>query len=117
MQKISLDTPITELELSMRSMNALTTKSYGEEASPYVIFADLIKAKPHQLLRRKNFGRRSLNEIEHLIKENGFEMGVPHEETIKSKLRIDLYERMERMAEQLLSDFDEKIKLLLEKLK
>ena len=51
-----LDTKIDQLELSIRTTNAL-------EIENIFSIRDLVKKAPAELLRIPNFGRKSLNEV------------------------------------------------------
>ena len=64
-----LKTPIAELELSVRSANCLreaTIKTIG----------DLVQKTPQELLKYRNFGKKSLVEIEELLKGMGLALGM-----------------------------------------
>jgi len=63
-----LRTPISELELSVRSANCL------REAKINTI-ADLVEKTPQELLKYRNFGKKSLAEIDELLKGMGLELG------------------------------------------
>jgi len=65
-----LRTPISELELSVRSANCL------REAKINTI-ADLVDKSPQELLKYRNFGKKSLAEIGELLKGMGLELGQP----------------------------------------
>lgn len=59
---------LDDLELSVRTSNTL--RSYG-------IFGvyDLVRRKPHELLRLKGLGRKSLTELEEVMEPLGVELG------------------------------------------
>ena len=61
--------PISELELSVRSANCL------KEANIKTI-ADLVKKSEAELLAFRNFGKKSLTEINDLIKVMGLGLGM-----------------------------------------
>jgi len=65
-----LRTPISELELSVRSANCL------REAQIRTI-GDLVQKSPPELLKYRNFGKKSLNEIEELLTGMGLSLGMP----------------------------------------
>ena len=65
-----LKTPIAELELSVRSANCL------REASIRTI-GELVQKTPPELLKYRNFGKKSLVEIEELLKGMGLSLGMP----------------------------------------
>src|SRR3989338_668323 len=64
-----LRTPIGELELSVRSANCL------REANIETI-GDLVQKKPQELLKYRNFGKKSLAEIDELLKGMGLGLGM-----------------------------------------
>jgi DNA-directed RNA polymerase subunit alpha len=61
--------PISELELSVRSSNCL------REANIKTI-ADLVKKTEDEMLSFKNFGKKSLNEIQELLMGMGLSLGM-----------------------------------------
>ncbi len=63
-----LKTPISELELSVRSANCL------REAKIHTI-GELVEKSPQELLKYRNFGKKSLAEIEELLKGMGLSLG------------------------------------------
>jgi DNA-directed RNA polymerase subunit alpha len=68
-----LTKPISELELSVRSSNCLA------EASIRTI-GDLVKKKETEMLKYKNFGKKSLNEINSVLTSMGLHLGMEIEE-------------------------------------
>ena len=64
-----LRTPIAELELSVRSANCL------REAQIRTI-GDLVQKSPQELLKYRNFGKKSLHEIEELLGSMGLSLGM-----------------------------------------
>lgn len=64
-----LKTPIAELELSVRSANCL------REAAIRTI-GELVQKSPQELLKYRNFGKKSLVEIEELLKGMGLSLGM-----------------------------------------
>ncbi|MCX5703265.1 MAG: DNA-directed RNA polymerase subunit alpha, partial [Candidatus Omnitrophica bacterium] len=62
--------PISELELSVRSSNCL------READIKII-SDLVKKTEEEMLSFKNFGKKSLTEIEELLLGMGLALGMP----------------------------------------
>ena len=64
-----LKTPISELELSVRSANCL------REAKIHTI-GELVEKSPQELLKYRNFGKKSLAEIEELLKGMGLGLGA-----------------------------------------
>jgi len=74
--------PIEELELSVRSFNCLQTA--GIE---YV--GDLVQKTDAELLKTKNFGRKSLKEIKDILDEMELELGTGLENWPPSDLQDD----------------------------
>ena len=72
-----LRTPITELELSVRSANCLR-----EAKIPTI--ADLVQKAPQELLKYRNFGKKSLAEIDELLKSMGLSLGMELPEPAKA---------------------------------
>ena len=64
-----LKTPISELELSVRSANCL------REAKIATI-GDLVQKTPQELLKYRNFGKKSLAEIDELLHGMGLQLGM-----------------------------------------
>ena len=64
-----LKTPISELELSVRSANCL------REAKIHTI-GELVDKSPAELLKYRNFGKKSLAEIEELLEGMGLKLGL-----------------------------------------
>jgi len=70
--------PITELELSVRSANCL-------EAANIKTIGDLIQKTEQQMLKYKNFGKKSLSEIGAILETMGLFLGMNIEERLKKK--------------------------------
>lgn len=70
--------PISELELSVRSANCL-------EAANIKTIGDLIQKTEAQMLKYKNFGKKSLSEIESILKPMGLSLGLNIEEKLHRK--------------------------------
>ena len=64
-----LKTPISELELSVRSANCL------REAKIHTI-GELVQKSPQELLKYRNFGKKSLAEIDELLHSMGLQLGM-----------------------------------------
>ncbi len=62
-------TPIAELELSVRAANCL------REAKIHTI-GELVQKNPQELLKYRNFGKKSLQEIDELLKSMGLSLGM-----------------------------------------
>ena len=70
--------PISELELSVRSANCL-------EAANIKTIGDLIQKTEAQMLKYKNFGKKSLAEITGILTGMGLQLGMNLEERLKKK--------------------------------
>ncbi len=70
--------PISELELSVRSANCL-------EAAHIKTIGDLIQKTEPQMLKYKNFGKKSLSEIQGILTAMGLSLGMNIEERLKGK--------------------------------
>lgn len=73
--------PIEELALSVRSANCL------QSADLRYVGELVVKTEP-ELLKTKNFGRKSLNEIKELLHEMGLELGM-HLEAFPTREELD----------------------------
>jgi DNA-directed RNA polymerase subunit alpha len=70
--------PISELELSVRSANCL-------EAANIKTIGDLVQKTEAQMLKYKNFGKKSLSEIGAILVTMGLSLGMNIEERLKGK--------------------------------
>jgi len=68
--------PISELELSVRSANCL-------EAAHIKTIGDLVQKTEAQMLKYKNFGKKSLSEISALLVSMGLQLGMNVDERLK----------------------------------
>ncbi len=64
-----LETPVTDLELSIRSSNCL------KEARIKII-GDLVKKTEMEMLKYRNFGKKSLSEIQKILQDMGLSFGM-----------------------------------------
>ena len=64
-----LSKPVAELELSVRSANCL-------EAAKITTIRDLVVKTEQEMLKFRNFGRKSLNEIKDILSEMGLSLGM-----------------------------------------
>lgn len=71
-----LNMKIDELELSVRSSNCL-------RAAKINTVADLVKFQESEMLRFKNFGRKSLNELNQVLGNFGFSFGMNVQDILK----------------------------------
>ena len=65
----NLTRSIEELELSVRSYNCLKNADIKS-------IADLVTRSESEMLKTKNFGRKSLNEIKDILAEMGLSLGM-----------------------------------------
>jgi len=75
--------PVEELELSVRSANCLKNANIKT-------IGDLVQRTESEMLKTKNFGRKSLNEIRELLNELGLELGVKLSPAVVKQLSEDL---------------------------
>jgi DNA-directed RNA polymerase subunit alpha len=61
--------PVSELELSVRSANCLKNANI-------TLIGELVQKTEAQMLKTKNFGRKSLNEIKSILEEMGLTLGM-----------------------------------------
>ena len=61
--------PVSELELSVRSANCLKNASI-------TLIGELVQKTEAEMLKTKNFGRKSLNEIKGILEEMGLSLGI-----------------------------------------
>jgi DNA-directed RNA polymerase subunit alpha len=73
-----INKPITELELSVRSSNCL-------EAASIKTIGDLVRKTESQMLKYKNFGKKSLSEINAILSGMGMALGMDVEARLKRK--------------------------------
>ncbi len=82
----SLNRSVDELELSVRSYNCLKNADIK-------LIGDLVSRTEGEMLKTKNFGRKSLNEIKETLSEMSLSLGM----TIES---LPSRQDLERMREQ-----------------
>jgi len=61
--------PVSELELSVRSANCLKN-------AEITLIGELVQKTEAEMLKTKNFGRKSLNEIKAILAEMGLSLGM-----------------------------------------
>jgi DNA-directed RNA polymerase subunit alpha len=61
--------PVSELELSVRSANCLKNANI-------TLIGELVQKTEAEMLKTKNFGRKSLNEIKGIMEEMGLSLGI-----------------------------------------
>jgi len=72
---------VAELELSVRSANCLQNAGIK-----YI--GELVQKTEGEMLKTKNFGRKSLNEIKEILREMGLDFGM-HIENFPSRVELD----------------------------
>ncbi len=77
---------VNELELSVRAANCL--KNAGIET-----IAELVQRTESEMLKTKNFGRKSLNEIKEILTEMGLGLGMKVDDPIVTEARRLLAEK------------------------
>ena len=73
--KENMERSVTELELSVRSYNCL--KNANIET-----IRDLVQKSESEMLKTKNFGRKSLNEIKEILTKMGLSLGMKKDEDL-----------------------------------
>ena len=68
---------VNELELSVRAANCLKNANIKT-------IADLVQRTENEMLKTKNFGKKSLNEIKEVLAEMGLELGIKVDEVSES---------------------------------
>ena len=71
-----INKPISELELSVRSANCL-------EAANIKTIGDLVRRNESQMLKYKNFGKKSLTEINNILTGMGLHLGMDIDKKLK----------------------------------
>ena len=64
-----LKTPLTDLDLSVRAFNCL-------KAAEVKTLGDLVSYNIADLLKFRNFGKKSLSELEELVADKGLSFGM-----------------------------------------
>ena len=81
-----LSRPVDDLELSVRSANCLRNANIR-----YI--GELVQRTENEMLKTKNFGRKSLNEIKQLLSEMGLGLGVKIEGWEKPDTTVETEEQ------------------------
>lgn len=68
-------TPVDELELSVRAHNCL-------KAANIKFLAELVQLQEHELLKFRNFGRKSLTELTEVVQQFGLDFGMDVEKIL-----------------------------------
>ncbi len=74
--------PVDELELSVRSYNCLKNANIK-------IIADLVQRTDLEMLKTKNFGRKSLNEIKEILRTMGLNFGMKIDPDVLEKYQAE----------------------------
>lgn len=69
----NLDRSVNELELSVRAANCLKNVDLST-------IRDLVQKTETEMLKTKNFGRKSLNEIKEVLEDMGLSLGMDLDE-------------------------------------
>ncbi len=75
-----LDTPVEELELSVRSSNCLRNANIRT-------IGDLTKKTEEEITKTRNFGKKSLQEIRDKLQARGLDLGMKDYSALKKQLR------------------------------
>jgi DNA-directed RNA polymerase subunit alpha len=81
-----LSRPVDDLELSVRSANCLRNANIR-------FIGELVQRTENEMLKTKNFGRKSLNEIKQLLSEMGLGLGTKIEEWEEPDSVVDTEEQ------------------------
>jgi DNA-directed RNA polymerase subunit alpha len=73
--------PVAELELSVRSANCL-------QNADIKFIGELVQRSEAEMLKTKNFGRKSLNEIKEILREMGLDFGM-HIDNFPTREELD----------------------------
>ena len=75
-----LETPVDELELSVRAHNCL-------KAANIATLAELVQLQESELLKFRNFGRKSLAELSEVVQNFGLEFGMNVDQYLKEETK------------------------------
>jgi DNA-directed RNA polymerase subunit alpha len=78
-----LDTPVEELELSVRSSNCLRNANIRT-------IGDLTRKTEDEITKTRNFGKKSLQEIRDKLQGRGLDLGMKDYAAVKKMLRAEL---------------------------
>jgi DNA-directed RNA polymerase subunit alpha len=78
-----LDTPVEELELSVRSSNCLRNANIRT-------IGDLTKKTEEEITKTRNFGKKSLQEIRDKLQARGLDLGMKDYTALKKQLKKQL---------------------------
>ena len=75
----NLSKSVEELELSVRSYNCLKNANIQT-------ISELVQKTDSEMLRTRNFGRKSLNEIKEILDDMGLHLGMKLEEDVLKQI-------------------------------
>ena len=78
--RVLLDTPVEELELSVRSSNCLRNANIRT-------IGDLTKKTEEEITKTRNFGKKSLQEIRDKLQARGLDLGMKDYSALKKQLK------------------------------
>jgi DNA-directed RNA polymerase subunit alpha len=87
-----LDTPVEELELSVRSSNCLRNANIRT-------IGDLTRKTEEEITKTRNFGKKSLQEIRDKLRARGLDLGMKDYSALKKQLKKQLAGETIAMAE------------------
>jgi DNA-directed RNA polymerase subunit alpha len=73
-----LDTPLSEIELSVRAANCIASANIKT-------IGDLVQKTEAEMLKYRNFGKKSLNEIKSILEGMGLSLGMNLSETLAGR--------------------------------
>jgi len=85
--------PVSELELSVRSANCLKNANI-------TYIGELVQKTEAEMLKTKNFGRKSLNEIKAILEEMGLHLGMKLDNFTLPKKEPEGLETQEKQSEE-----------------
>ena len=91
--RVMLDTPVEELELSVRSSNCLRNANIRT-------IGDLTRRSEEEIAKTRNFGKKSLQEIKTKLEERGLTFGMTDYSHLKRKLAAERGQKKEMAPAQ-----------------
>jgi DNA-directed RNA polymerase subunit alpha len=97
--------PVSELELSVRSANCLKNANI-------TLIGELVQKTEAEMLKTKNFGRKSLNEIKSILEDMGLSLGMKmeHWPPVKQKAGEQATEELEEITDEEGEDTEEVVR-------
>jgi len=93
-RKSYLSKPVAELELSVRAANCLA-------AADIITIRDLVTKTEPEMLKYRNFGRKSLNEIKAILNDMGLSFGMVMDDDDYPRIRKDKIETADEDIKQI----------------